>query len=105
MAELVGHAPCPDCGVNSEVRENKRKKLLLDCPVHSIYPYQSKEAQILLKKKTAFIAEQAAPAVGSAETVPKVPTPEPAPENNPEPTPEPIPVSRKEPAKRWSLWR
>lgn len=56
--KLVGHASCPQCGTRSEVRENKREKLLLDCSVHSVFPYQSAQAQKELREMTTFLVSE-----------------------------------------------
>ncbi len=101
MSELVGHAPCPHCGQKSEVRKNKRGKLLLDCPADSIFPFQSKKAQEDLQKMTVFlepvVSENPAPAVAEP--------PEPKAESKPEPKPEPIQKPVREKPKRWSFFK
>lgn len=58
MSELVGYASCPECGERSEVRQNKRKKILLDCPVHSTFLYQSRKGQEDLRKRTEFLISE-----------------------------------------------
>jgi hypothetical protein len=43
---------------------------LLDCPVHSIFPYQSKRAQVDLRDMTTFlVSEKPAEPVALAESV------------------------------------
>lgn len=106
MAELVGHAACPECGTKSEVVKNKRGKLLLKCPVHSQFHYQTKQGQIDLKARTEFLAgpvsENAPPAVASSQE----PGPEPKPEKSQETAPGPV-QENQEPAqkKRWSFFK
>jgi outer membrane biosynthesis protein TonB len=103
---LVGHAACPECGQRSEVRENKRKKLLLDCVDCSTFLYQSLSAQTKLRSRTTFLNSEKPPeSVASPEpepVEPKAPEPEPAPApKEPEPAPEPKP----EKSKKWSFFK
>ncbi|MGH1438600.1 MAG: hypothetical protein ACRBBR_00705 [Cellvibrionaceae bacterium] len=104
-SKLVGHADCPECGERSEVRENKRKKLLLDCPVHSTFLYQSKRGQVDLRKRTEFlVSEDTTEAVASPEieTVKSEPVAEVVdiPKKS-EPVSEPV----QKKSKKWSLYK
>lgn len=104
--EHVGHASCVECGSEKQRVFQGKRRLYLKCQYETggancgAFYFQPKEGQERLRNRTTFITEQAAPAVDSAEMVPK----EPAPEKRQEPTPEPMPIKQKEPAKKWSLW-
>lgn len=62
MAELVGHAECPECKQKAGVYADKRGQLYLNCKEGEkggcgIFKYQSKTGQARLKKRMESFLE------------------------------------------------
>jgi len=105
MSELVGYASCPECGKRSEVRQNKRKKILLDCPIHSTFLYQSRKGQEDLRKRTDFlISEEPPQSVALSESAPMENVPISEVVDIPKKS-EPIPEPVQKKVKKWSLYK
>lgn len=82
MAEVVGKAPCPDCGDEAEIKEDKRKFLYLDCPCCGIFKYQRHTGQKRIRarlEKYSNDGRSSEPGTGNI--------PDPVPENKEVPAP------------------
>jgi ssDNA-binding Zn-finger/Zn-ribbon topoisomerase 1 len=79
---LVGHVNCAECGAESEVRENKNKKVFYNCPECGLIYPNSPAGNARLRAKmrpiTPVEEKNSDPKKGDAEVAGGVPKPPPA---------------------------